>query len=175
MTIHTRLLSAVLSVMLSIGSQLYSNIEEQPVQSLYKPERADVECVARTLWHECRGVESTAEKAAVVWCILNRVDNERWANNIYDVCTEPDQFAYEANAPLDPELMWLAEDVITRWNMENDRWDDVGRTLPYNYYFFSGTGKRNWFRKEYRSSDNWDWSLPDPYAKETNEEGEADD
>lgn len=169
-SIRTRLLSAVVAVMMSVGSQLVTEITSVSVQGLYEPVQADVECVARVLWHECRGMESKAEQAAVVWCILNRVDSDRWANDIQSVCKEPNQFAYRSDAPLDPELVWLAEDVITRWNMENDRWDDVGRTLPWDYYFFSGYNGRNWFRKEYKSNDKWDWSLPDPYA-----EGDTDE
>lgn len=35
---------------------------------------ADLELIAQTVWAEARGVESRAEQAAVVWCILNRVD-----------------------------------------------------------------------------------------------------
>ena len=72
----------------------------------------DIECMAKVLWHECRGMDIT-EQSAVAWCILNRVDDDRWANDIQSVCKEPNQFAYQKNAPLDEDLLWLAEDVTT--------------------------------------------------------------
>ena len=42
-----------------------------------EPEELDpveVELIGRTIWGEADGVKSEAERAAVAWCILNRVD-----------------------------------------------------------------------------------------------------
>ena len=43
---------------------------------------AELELIAQTVWAEARGVESRAEQAAVVWCILNRVDAGTWGDTI---------------------------------------------------------------------------------------------
>ena len=72
---------------------------------------SDVELIAKTVWQEARGIPSKAEQAAVVWCILNRVDDDRWGDTIAEVVTAPHQFAYDAGAPVTDELRRLAEDV----------------------------------------------------------------
>lgn len=59
----------------------------------YVPDEAEVEMLARVLWGEARGVPSDMEKAAVVWCVLNRVDAARWPDTVAGVVTEPLQFA----------------------------------------------------------------------------------
>ena len=125
---------------------------------------AEAEMLARLIYAEARGVPSDAEKAAVAWCVLNRVDADRWADTIAGVVTHPHQFAYYASNPVTDELLALAEDVLTRWWQEKNGQEDVGRVLPADYYFFGGDGQRNHFRKEYPvERANWDWSLPDPY------------
>ena len=72
---------------------------------------SDVELIAKTVWQEARGIERKAEQAAVVWWILNRVDDDRWGDSIAEVVTAPHQFAYDAGAPVTDELRRLAEDV----------------------------------------------------------------
>lgn len=127
--------------------------------------QAEAEMLARLIWAEARGVPSDAEKAAVAWCVLNRVDSTRWPDTIEGVVTDPYQFAYYSSDPVTEELLALAEDVLTRWGQEKDGLEDVGRVLPADYFFFSGDGKQNHFRMEYEStSTRWGWSLPDPYT-----------
>lgn len=41
-----------------------------------RPEQEEIEMLAKLIWGEARGVESTTEKAAVAWCVLNRVDSK---------------------------------------------------------------------------------------------------
>lgn len=125
----------------------------------------EVELIGRTIWGEADGVKSEAERAAVAWCILNRVDAS--GKTIEEVVTAPDQFkGYR------PEGEWgecpqrhldLAADVLTRWNAEKEGAEDVGRVLPADYLYFIGDGKRNHFSIEWKSTDYWDWSLYDPY------------
>ena len=49
-----------------------------PTPAPYIPDEAEVEMLARLIWGEARGVPSDMHKAAVVWCVLNRVDTESW-------------------------------------------------------------------------------------------------
>ncbi len=120
-------------------------------------------------WNGTRyGVSYLARKAAVGWCALNRLDANAYPDTLTGVLTYPNAFAYDENAPVTKENLWLAEDVISRWWREKQGETDVGRTLPPDYYFFHGDGRENHFRREYISNgEYWDWSLPDPYA--TNE------
>ena len=122
----------------------------------------EVIVLARMLWGEARGVSSDAEKAACVWCVLNRVDHGY--GDIITVVTTPEQFVgYNAKNPVDDDLITLCIDVLSRWYAEKDGQDEVGRVLPADYLWFSGDGERNHFRNAYRGGDRWDWSLPSPY------------
>ena len=149
--------------------------EPEPVK-LYT--EADVEMLARLIYTEARGVKSKTEQAAVVWVVLNRLDNpNRLQKTIADVVCAPHQFDYRPWAPVLPEFAELAEDVLERWEREKNGVEDVGRTtagspaspkgasrvLPAEYQYFEGWGGRNWFSAEWKSQEYWDWSLPSPY------------
>ena len=131
----------------------------------YVTDPVDVEYIAKTLWGEARGIESDMEKAAVAWCILNRVDNERWGDTVEEVVTQPNQFhGYHPSYPVTDELREIAEDVLVRWAMEKETGEIDGRVLPSDYYFFaSRDDDRNYFRKEYEDRTYWDWSMDNPY------------
>ena len=125
---------------------------------------ADVEMLARLIYTEARGVKSKTEQAAVVWCVLNRLDNpNRPQKTIADVVTAPHQFDYRPWAPVTEEFKALAQDVLERWEREKNGVENVGRILPVEYQYFEGDGGRNWFSAEWRSDEYWDWSLPSPY------------
>lgn len=124
----------------------------------------EVEMLAKTVWAEARGVKSKAQQAAVVWCVLNRVDAGGYGETIAEVVSAPYQFAYDPESPVTGEFLILAENVLLRWGAEKAGEEDVGRTLPADYLFFEGDGVENHFRKEYeKTGETWDWSLPDPY------------
>lgn len=137
--------------------------EQAIAEDPWVPDQTDVVALARVLYGECRGVHSTAEKSAVAWCVLNRVDCSRFPDTITGVLEAPHQFAYSIYNPVVPELEELAADVLTRWHAEKTGSEDVGRVLPSTYLYFFGDGQRNHFTEEYRGSTTWDWSLPDPY------------
>lgn len=131
----------------------------------YVPAVEDVEAIAKTMYGECRGIPSDMEKAAVAWCILNRLDNGNFGDSVLEVVSAPHQFSgYKSSHPLREDLVALAEDVLVRWYQEKNGVEDVGRVLPSDYLFFVGDSEHNWFAKEYRSRDYWDWSLEDVYS-----------
>lgn len=134
-----------------------------------KPPYGEVEVtmLAKVVWAEARGVPTTAEKAAVIWCVLNRVDADGYGDSIAEVITARNQFAYREASPATDELTELARDVLDRWWREHNGEADVGRVLPAEYTFFCGDGKHNHFRTEYEDTGvYWDWSLPSPYGEE---------
>ncbi len=121
--------------------------------------------LAKLVWAEGRGIPSDTEKAAIMWCVINRVEREGcWTTSILGVLKQPGQFAYRTSSPVDPGLYELAKDVLIRWDMERCGYQDVGRVLPASYYYFTGDGKHNYFRAGYRSTAYWNWSVPSPYA-----------
>ena len=114
----------------------------------WEPATEDVEAIARTLYGECRGVDSEAEKEAVAWVILNRLD-AGYADTVLGVVSAPGQFAgYDPAHPLWPELVEIAERVLTLHQREQIG-IDVDRVLPREYLWFSGDGERNYFRCDY--------------------------
>lgn len=89
----------------------------------------EVIVLAKMLWGEARGVSSDAEKAACVWCALNRVDHGY--GDIITVVTTPKQFVgYNEENPVDDGLITLCIDVLTRWYAEREGQVEVGRVLP---------------------------------------------
>jgi hypothetical protein len=143
------------------------------VQHLYTD--ADAKALAQMAWGECRGVGSltangvtvtgTYQKAAVMWCAINRYD-AGYEDSIAEVCAAPQQFyGYSAKHPVDAELLELAYDVLDRWEREQLHGGDVGRTLPADYLFFAGDGQHNYFRDSYKGGTRYTWELPDVYAE----------
>ena len=160
---------------------VYSPEPEMP-QSAVEPVKlyteADVDMLARLIYTEARGVKSKTEQAAVVWVVLNRLDNpNRLQKTIADVVTAPYQFDYRPWAPVLPEFEELAADVLERWQAEKRATagspaspggasrsaEDVGRVLPPEYQYFEGWGGRNWFSAKWKSGEYWDWGLASPY------------
>lgn len=141
-------------------------IDKEPDESnVYMHDEADVEMLARLIWGEARGVASDTEKAAVVWCVLNRVDAERWPDTVAEVITQPHQFSgYSEKHPATDEFKEIAADVLTRYRAEKDGKTDVGRVLPAEYCFFTGDGERNHFTIGWKDRKKWDWTLDSPYA-----------
>lgn len=135
-------------------------IEEEVL--LLTPDPEDVELIGRTIWGEAGGVHDKAERAAVAWCILNRVDNR--GQTVEQVVTAPHQFyGYRPNGDCPQEHLDLAADVLARWYAEKAGETNVGRVLPQEYEFFLGDGQRNHFTEEWKDTETWDWSLESPY------------
>lgn len=121
------------------------------------------EMIGRTIWGEAGGINSTAEQAAVAWCILNRVDAR--GQTIEEVVTAPGQFhGYRTWGECPQEFIDLAADVLARWEAEKYGHASAGRVLPAEYMYFHGKGGHNHYRTEYKGDGTyWDWSLTDPY------------
>lgn len=138
-----------------------TQIVHQEGSRLWTEEDADL--LAQTLYGEARADNiPTHQKAAVAWCVLNRVDAGQ--GTIEEVVTKERQFAgYDEEHPVTPELYDLAVDVLERWQAEHEGRTDVGRTLPAEYLYFTGDGEYNHFTTEWRKGPVWTWSLPSPY------------
>lgn len=132
-----------------------------PVVHIYTDN--EVAYLAKTVWGEARGLSKT-EQAAVVWTILNRVDDGRFGKGIVNVITAPKQFVgYKTSNPITAEIKEVVLDVLNRWEREKAGIEDVGRVLPKGYLYFRGNGKENLFSKSWNSKNVWDWSLESPY------------
>lgn len=128
----------------------------------------DLVLLAQTIFAEADICQTTKEKAAVVWCVLNRLDAGRYGDTIREVVTAPHQFAWTEDRPVIPAYIELAEDVLERWAAEKAGKKNVGRVLPAEYLFFEGDGWVNYFDDTFpvdMDGDVWAWTLPDPYGE----------
>ena len=136
--------------------------EEINIEEKYKKE---IIYISKTVWGEARGC-SKVEQAAIVWCILNRVDSSirYMPDDIIGVVTQKNQFlGYSKSFPVTKEIRELVIDVLSRWEREKAGEKNVGRILPPEYMWFYGDGWHNHFRDSYRGGNRWDWSLDNPY------------
>lgn len=148
----------------SSGTSLPATVPAVKEEPEYIPDAAEVEALAKLIFGEAGVVHSTTEKAAVVWCVLNRVDDPRFPDTVLEVITAPSQFTgYSAGNPVYEEYKALAADVLKRYHAERNGDTDAGRVLPADYCFFVGDGRRNYFTNEWKSANTWDWTLSSPY------------
>lgn len=136
-----------------------------------------VQALAKVVTAEIGGLtDSTAystarmEEAAVVWCVLNRVDSSyeyASAEEVISILKAPYQYAYSSNGKIHSGMEEICTDVLIRWQLEKHGLiENVGRVLPADYMFFSGDGRHNRYRRTYRSTSYWNWDFKDPYVKE---------
>ena len=131
------------------------NIEESDI--FYGTEE-DVNLLCQLVYGEGNGL-TDYEKSLIVWCVMNRVDDERFPNSIQEVITQKGQFyGYKINFPITKENLKIVYDVLLRYYNNLD-----GRTLPKDYLYFHGDGKHNYFRKEYKDKTYFTFSSYEPY------------
>ena len=133
------------------------------MEDLYPPTEEELTILAKIVYREARGIPDKAHQAAVIWCILNRVDDGYWGDTIAGVATYPHAFAWVPDTPVEQEFLLLAADVCERWNLEKAGASEVGRVLPKEYLYFTGYGGLNHFTTEWKGTEAWDWSLESPY------------
>jgi hypothetical protein len=132
--------------------------------SAVAPADNDTVMIARLIYGEAGGIPSTMERAAVAWCVLNRVDNPNYPSSIEGVILQTNQFyGYSTKHPATDENIAIAQDVMLRYQLEKIGVGSGGRVLPADYVYFTGDGIRNYFEADYHSGVNWDWSMPNPY------------
>lgn len=146
--------------------QYIEKIRYATEQEQIEHDREELEMIAKLVYGEARGCSKT-EQAAVIWCVLNRVDSPDFPKNITDVITQKNQFSgYNENNPVYEEYVELSKDVLTRWKFEETAVGDVARVLPKEYMWFKGNGVVNTFRDAYKEPYNtWGWSLYSPYKE----------
>ncbi len=136
--------------------------QKQAVRSKVKQMDDEIEMLAKVIYREARG-ESKTYQSAVAWTVLNRVDAKGYGSTIERVITSPNQYCWIPKTPVHEKHKDMAEDVVTRWLLEKEGHEEVGRTIPKTYKFFSGDGVNNYFREDFDSTTYWSWELKSPY------------
>ena len=126
-----------------IAPEITAPATPEPVIQEPEAEADPAEYLVKTIYGEARGC-STTEQAAVVWCVLNRVDDESglWPDDIVAVVTQPSQFhGYDPDHPVLPELLTLAKMFLPAGKSRTAAWAMWGGVLPREYTYFSGDGR----------------------------------
>lgn len=106
--------------------------------------------LAKTIWGEARGLDAEGQEK-VAWCVLNRVDDPRFDNNIISVVTAPHQFyGYNEDYSYTKEMYTIALKAIWLWQLEKTG-VSVNRLLAPEYVYFSANaqGTENVYRTEF--------------------------
>lgn len=111
------------------------------------------ELAGRAIWGEAGGIQDEAQRAAVVWCACNRAD--AWDMEIGEVLTVDQFHGLAIKGKVPAEHVELARDVLARWTLEAEGWQDVGRVLPGRFLYFEGDGRVNHFSTEYGRGEYW--------------------
>ena len=137
---------------------------EASLQGFLSDHYADAVAIAGTMYAEARGLDKR-EMSMVAWCILNRYDTQRFGSTMGQVIWAKSQFAHSTRKVSDDgtDLVWLAQDVLTRWYREKHGEETVGRTLPQGYCFYYGNGRHNLFRMKNSGVGAYNFGLEDPY------------
>ena len=111
------------------------------------------ELAGRAIWGEAGGIQDEAQRAAVVWCACNRAD--AWDMDIGDVLNVDQFHGLAIRGEVPAEHVELARDVLARWTLEAEGWQDVGRALPNRFLYFEGDGRVNHFSTQFGGGEYW--------------------
>lgn len=115
----------------------------------------DITLIGKILYDEARGC-SREQQEAVVWCILNRVDSDKFPDSIEEVCLQKGQFTFNAKTPQITGLFRVAESVVEAWEYEHAGIKhSLSRNLEKGYVYFWGDGENNNFYQVWGERDNY--------------------
>lgn len=141
--------------------QMYSSVQDQINDY-------EVELLANVAWGEAHICPTITERAAVMWCCLNRVD--QLYGDLEYVITSGQFDGYQLDNPILDDYTALARDVLSRWMIEKEYGVSSGRVLPAEFIFFCGDGVHNYFTIgypegsiEYCYNNAYTWWLESPY------------
>ena len=100
-----------------------------------------------------RKIVAELPAAAVVWCACNRAD--AWDMEIGDVLNVDAFHGLAIKGEVPEQHVELARDVLARWTLEAEGWQDVGRVLPSRFLYFEGNGVVNLFSTQYGGGEYW--------------------
>ena len=135
------------------GLATYESFEQalERTKAAVPDELADL--AGRAIWGEAGGIQDEAQRAAVVWCACNRAD--AWDMEIGDVLNVDAFHGLAIRGEVPSQHVELARDVLARWTLEAEGWQDVGRVLPSRFLYFEGDGRVNHYSTEYGRGVYW--------------------
>lgn len=104
-----------------LNTQAYAEVPTIEEQEVVTPEPVDpikieAEYVAKVLYGTAQ-LNSAHGQKMVVWCIINRVENQNYPDSIKDVCQQKDQWmGYSDNNPVMRDLYDLSYEILSNWH-----------------------------------------------------------
>lgn len=109
-----------------------------PERETWTADEREAELLAKMAWGEARGCGEDGMKC-VMWVALNRLD-AGFGDSLEAVITAKGQFVgYREGNPVIEDIYAIAEDVL--------RAHAQGESAPTDALYFTGDGKRNYFRR----------------------------
>ena len=135
------------------GLVTYQTFEDALAEARAAVPNELAELAGRAVWGEAGGIQDYAQRAAVIWCACNRAD--AWDMEIGDVLNVDAFHGLAIKGEVPEQHVELARDVLARWTLEAEGWQDVGRVLPSRFLYFEGNGIVNLFSTEYGGGEYW--------------------
>ena len=108
----------------------------------------EAEYIAKVIYGTARD-HADSDKKAVVWCILNRVENHSHPNNVMEVCEQPKQWmGYSDENPVLTELYDLALTELKTW------YSGGHRPMSNDYIYLSWSSKEILLRDTFEENKN---------------------
>lgn len=135
------------------GLVTYQTFEDALAEARAAVPNELAELAGRAVWGEAGGIQDYAQRAAVIWCACNRAD--AWDMEIGDVLNVDAFHGLAIKGEVPEQHVELARDVLARWTLEAEGWQDVGRVLPSRFLYFEGDGRVNHYSTEYGGGEYW--------------------
>ena len=108
----------------------------------------EAEYIAKALYGMALN-HAESDKKAVVWCILNRVENHSHPNTIEEVCKQPKQWiSYSDDNPVLTDLYDLALNELKTWH------NGGHRPMSNDYIYLSWSSKEILLRDTFEENKN---------------------
>lgn len=116
---------------------------------------AEAEACAKVIYGTARE-HSKADQAAVVWCIINRVENAQYPNTVAEVCAQPSQFmAYSDDNPVVKDFYDVAMEQLQIWHSGGYR------PITPDYIYLSWTTDEVTLRTTYKNERSTRYWTPE--------------
>ena len=108
----------------------------------------EAEYIAKVIYGTARN-HTDADKRAVVWCILNRVEHYAHPNTVAEVCEQPKQWmGYSSENPVLADIYDLALAELKIWH------SDGHRPIGNEYIYLSWSSKEILLRDSFEETKN---------------------
>lgn len=141
----------------TIADRIAASVETVTSEPVSKTETAEeaaqaaferqAQYMARVLYGTAKS-NTVAQQKAVCWCILNRVESDRFPSSVEEVCAQPGQWmGYSNNNPVIRTLYEVAAEVLNEW-LNGD-----SRMIPREFLYLSWSESEIVLRTSFVATD----------------------